>query len=42
MKEKKKKGLKVIPQRKALQTLFFTIPLSQIYSQFNEKVISKD
>ena len=41
IKEKKKKGLKLIPQRKALQAWFFTVPLSQLYSQTNKKVISR-
>ena len=39
-KEKKKKGLKLIPQRKAFQSWFLTVPLSQIYSQTYKKVIS--
>ena len=42
LKEKEKKCLKLIPQRKALQALFLTIHVSRIYSQFNKKVIGKD
>ena len=41
-KERKRKKVKfeLIPQRKALQPSFFIVPLSQIYSQTNKKVIS--
>ena len=38
--DKKKKGLKLISQRKALQAWFLNIPPRQIYSQFNKLVFS--
>ena len=39
-KEKQKENFRLNTSNKALQALFFTIPLSQIYSQFNKRVIS--
>ena len=41
--ERKEKGkFRLDTSKKALQAWFLTVPLIQIYSQFNKKAISKD
>ena len=40
LKKNGKERFRLIPQRKALQDWFLTVPLNQIYSQLTKRVIS--